>query len=56
MIQLLCIEPTSHSGMIERLQINDEDMGLVDEIVKEISELKQSTKSTSKMVLSVKEG
>ena len=56
MIQILCVEPTSHSGMIGKLQINDEDFSLVDEIIKEIAELKQSTKSTSKMVLALKDG
>lgn len=56
MIQLLCVEPTSHSAVIDKLAIYEKDNKLVDEILKEISELKQSTKNTSRLVLTLKEG
>ena len=55
LIQLLCVEPLSHSHIVKRIPVRKNENEL-DEVLKEIATLKSCTKSAGKKLYHLREG
>eukprot|EP00095_Tigriopus_kingsejongensis_P008844 maker-scaffold15_size728074-snap-gene-2.18 protein:Tk08844 transcript:maker-scaffold15_size728074-snap-gene-2.18-mRNA-1 annotation:"ubiquitin-protein ligase e3 component n-recognin-" len=54
MIQILCSEDMTHSNVVKKLELGQDDIPFGDEVLKEVAELKPSTTERGKKVYEVK--